>query len=102
DAIRETLGIVDRELDVLGRDGVDQARAVLQVAEDHRAVVAPRGGGVDAGGQGRQARVDGVADGLGEGLVVGDQDRLGGGVVFGLAEQVGGDPVGIVVGVGHD
>jgi len=67
-------------------------------------VVAPRSGGVLAGGQGRQAGRDRRLDRGGEGFVVSDQDGLGGRVVLGLTQQIGGDPVRIVVLVGdhHD
>ena len=83
--VGQPLGLVHRELDVLGRDAVDQAGRVVQRRDDHRAVVAPGSGGVVAGRQRRQLPLDRGDHRVGEGGVVGDQDRLGGRVVLGLA-----------------
>jgi hypothetical protein len=86
---------------VLGRDPVGQPGSVGQIGgHDDGPVVAPRGSGDGAAGEGLQSRVDGLGHRLPEGGVGGDEDGLGAGVVLGLAEQVERDPVGVVVGVG--
>ena len=93
------------QLEVLGRQPVDQRRRCRQVAQaDDGAEVAPAGGGDRLPRQRRELLLDRGRDPIGQALAVGDQDRLRALVVLRLAEQVGGDPGGILVAVGdhHD
>ena len=87
---------------MLRGQAVDQARSLGQRRDDHRSMVAPRGGRIGARGQGGQLARNLGFDGRGEIGVVGDQDGLRGRVMLGLGQQVGGDPVGPVLIVSDD
>jgi hypothetical protein len=89
DRVGQRLGIVDRDLDVLGRERIGERRGLVQAATSMitpcvfqlslatRAVCSMASSTPDA-----------VGNGVGEAGIVGDQDRLRVGVVLGLAEQV--------------
>ena len=83
----------DQQLDVLGRQAIDQRGRVVQVRHHHdRAEVAPAGARDGLARQLGELALDRRGDRIGERGVIGDQDGLRELVVLGLAEQVGGDP----------
>ena len=103
DLLRQRLGLCHfhRELDMLGRDGVDDGRRGLEIRhEDDGPIVAPARRRDLGTRQGLELVFDGSHDGIGEGRIVGDQHRLRGRIVLGLRQQVGRDPPGVVVPVG--
>ena len=100
---RQQVGIRHRELEMLGRDSVDDRRRGVQgVDQDDGAVVPPRGGGDGGALEAREVAGDRALDRVGEAGVVRHQDRLRGLVVFRLGQQIGGDPGRVVPGVRHD
>ena len=98
----EGLRVVDGELQMLGRQPVDQRRRLVERADhDHRAV-GPPAVARDGGARHRPKTVlDRRGDRIGEAFVVGDQHRLGAWIVLGLGQQVGGDPRRVVCRVRH-
>ncbi|MEJ0043298.1 MAG: hypothetical protein WDM81_14245 [Rhizomicrobium sp.] len=97
------VGIGGGDLQMLGRQAVDQGGGGVELRhDDHRAVVVPTRARDLLARQKRQRAFDGGFDLRGERRVVGDEDALRRGVVLGLAKQIGGDPVGVVRAVGDD
>ena len=90
----------DHDLEVLGREAVDQRGGLVPVAhQDDRAVRCPACAGDGGAGQGGRVRLRRPrATASAEGRVVGDQDGLRGLVMLGLGEQVEGDEARVVGG----
>ena len=94
-------GLGHSELQVLGREAIDQRRRLVEGADhDDRAVIAPARGGDVRARQPRQMRRHRLRHTVCERPVVGDEDRLRVAVVLGLGEQVRGDPFRLVGVVG--
>ncbi len=86
---------LDRQLQMLRRQTVDQRRRLVQVAhDDHRAMLAPARLGDASARQGLQMVREGRQHRVGKTGIIGDQDRLRGGVVLGLGQEIGGDQAG--------
>ena len=99
---RERLGARPDQLEMLGRQAVDQRRRARRGrrTQDDRAEVAPARAGDLRPRQVGELRLDRGRDRVRERRAVGDQDRLGELVVLGLAQQIGRDPGRVLVAVG--
>ncbi len=103
DAAGEALGIGARDLEVLGRDRIDQRHGIVERGDvDDGAEIAPGGGGDRCTRQRRKLRGNRLLHRIRERGIVGDQDRLGAGVMLGLRQEIAGDPVGMAALVGED
>ena len=99
----QRLGVVGGDLQMLGRELVDQRDRVGKLRhQDDGAEIAPRRAGDLGARQRLELRFHRLLDLIGERGVVGDQDRLRAGVVLGLRQEVGGDPIGVAGLVGED
>ncbi len=97
----QPLGIVDRELEMLGRYAVDQRHRIGQFADgDDGAMARPALGGDGGALETGKLRIDRRCHRVGKAGIVGDEDGLRGGVMLGLREEIGGDPGRIVAAVG--
>ncbi|ENN87541.1 hypothetical protein RHSP_44317 [Rhizobium freirei PRF 81] len=103
DTGEQRLGIVDRKLQMLGRDAVGKRNGLLQLGnQDDRAEIAPACGRRLRAAELLQLPLDRGFHGLAEFGIVGDQDRLRAFVMLGLSKEIGGNPIRIVVLVGDD
>ena len=99
----EPLGVGGGDLQMFGRNGVDQRQRLVEIAhQDHRAEIAPRGAATLSRGNCASCAVDRAFGRVGQRRVVGDEDRLRAGIVLGLRQKIGGDPIRIAVLVGDD
>ena len=99
----KSIGIIDRQFEMLGRDAVDQRRRLVPIGDEQDRAIGlparardvgprqmfemPRRGGLDSGS---------------EFAAIGHQYRLRRGIVLRLRQEVGGDPGGVVVPIGDD
>ena len=86
DAVEQCLRVVRRDLEMLGREPVDQRHRLGERRhDDHCAVRVPCGARDLGGGERTDLAIHRRRDPVGEACVVGEEDRLGDGVVLGLA-----------------
>ena len=101
---RQRLGARADQLEMLGRQRIDQGRRLLDPADqEHGAVLAPaRAGDRRPRSSAASCALDRRHHASREAAVVGDQDRLRALVVLGLRQQIGRDPVRVDHGLGDD
>ena len=104
DLSHHRLGIINRELEVLCRQGIDEVRCLgLEVIhQNDDAVIVPALLGCLYGIEHADLHIHTVAHQCGKTSIIGDEDRLRSWIVLGLTEQVCCNPVRVILAVGYN